>query len=263
LKKLKGAVPDANAMDEYLRTSLQVLPGQIFNLRDEHATRENIIAAFYKLRDNTEIQEGDPILIYYAGHGSEISTNGKKVQTLVPVEYLAGQTSPIPDRAVASLINSISKKHGNNIVSKITRLTGLSNVNSRPQTVIFDCCHSGSGTRGGEEEDGTIETLERGCEVSPDDVPEDLDADICEDYPENDSTTISRGMCFAQGFAVEGMNSHVLLAACSANERALEDNRSLEPHGRFTTALLRLFKEVPPDQMTYADVLKRISRIEG
>jgi hypothetical protein len=70
-------------------------------------------------------------------------------------------------------------------------------------------------------------------------------------------------MRFAEGFAVKGMNSHVLLAACSAKERALEDKKSLEAHGRFTTALLQLFKEISPDQMTYADVLTKIPRIDG
>jgi hypothetical protein len=257
LKRLKGAVPDANAMDEYLQTYLQVLPGQIVKLRDEVATRKNIIAAFDGLRKNPKIQKDDPILIYYAGHGSEILRNGKTIQTLIPVDYLTGTTSPIPDRTVASLINGISKKHGNNIVSGIIRLTGPSSVHSRPQTVILDCCHSGSGTRGSE----IIETLERSCKLSPGDISDDLDADICKDYPETEFS--ARGMRFAEGFAVEGMNSHVLLAACSANERALEDKNSAEPHGRFTSALLRLFKEVSPDQMTYADVLTRISRIDG
>ncbi|KAJ2915864.1 hypothetical protein MD484_g4548, partial [Candolleomyces efflorescens] len=233
LKRLKGAVPDANAVDEYLRKYLQVPPGQIVNLRDEDATREGIIAAIKGLRDNPKIRKDDPILIYYAGHGSEILSNGKTVQTLIPVDYLTGKTNPIPDRTVASLLNDISKKHGNNV------------------TVILDCCHSGSGTRGSE----VAETLERRCEICPSDVPDDLDADEAE--------SSARGMGFAEGFAVEGITSHVLLAACSANERALEDRNSAEPHGRFTAALLRLFKEVPPDQMTYVDVLTRISRIDG
>jgi hypothetical protein len=70
-------------------------------------------------------------------------------------------------------------------------------------------------------------------------------------------------MRFAEGFAMKGMKSHVLLAACSANESALEDKKTPEAHGRFTTALLRLLKEVSPDQMTYADVLSKISRIDG
>jgi hypothetical protein len=122
------------------------------------------------------------------------------------------------------------------------------------QTVILDCCHSGSGTRG---DDQTMETLARGCEIYPDDVPDDLDADIC------GNETSTRGMRFAEGFAMKGMKSHVLLAACSANERALEDKQSQEAHGRFTTALLGLFRTVSPNQMTYADVLTKISRIDG
>ncbi|KAJ2915855.1 hypothetical protein MD484_g4547, partial [Candolleomyces efflorescens] len=239
LEKLKGAAPDADAMDQYLRTSLNVPESQIVNLRNHQATRNKIIAAFHGLRDNLRINYQDPILIYYAGHGSELPLKEGKVQTLVPADYLAGKTKPIPDRTVAALINGIAKRHGNNI------------------TVIFDCCHSGSGTRG----DGQRgDTLVRGCTLRPDDVPKDLDAAICKDYPEAEFK--ARGMRFAEGFSVQGMKSHILLAACSANELALED-KSPEAHGRFTTALLRLFKEIGPDQMTYADVLSKISRIEG
>jgi hypothetical protein len=120
LGKLKGAVPDANAMEQYLRTNLNVPSDQIVNLRDKEATRKKIIDAFLSLRDNPRIKRSDPILIYYAGHGSEVeSKDGNIVQTLVPADYLAGETPPIPDRTVAALINQISKERGNNIVSSI------------------------------------------------------------------------------------------------------------------------------------------------
>lgn len=123
--KLKGAVPDANAMEEYLRKYLKVPSNQIINLRDKEATRENIIDAFHSLRLNTGIRYHDPILIYYAGHGGEVNLGEEVIQFLVPVDYCAGKTSPIPDRAIAALINGIADAHGNNIVSCQLQLTVL------------------------------------------------------------------------------------------------------------------------------------------
>jgi hypothetical protein len=75
------------------------------------------------LRDNSKINRQDPILIYYAGHGGEVPSNNEdKTQTLIPVDYVAEQIFPIPDRTVAALINGIAKKHGNNIVSGTSSL---------------------------------------------------------------------------------------------------------------------------------------------
>jgi hypothetical protein len=147
------------------------------------------------------------------------------------------------------------------------------------QTVILDCCHSGSGTR-------CDETV-REFELDPNDVPDDLDADIVKDpanlAPEPEPAECHgdrpRGLHPPNGFAVHGMKSHVLLAACSANEFAREgthnghalggqstlDNpqEALPVRGRFTTALLELFENVPLNQITYAEVLTKIRPIEG
>ncbi|RXW22833.1 hypothetical protein EST38_g3034 [Candolleomyces aberdarensis] len=241
MTKLSGAVPDADAINNYLQTDLEVPPDQITNLRNKEATRSNIIAAFRGLRDNLRIKHQDPILIYYAGHGGEVPSNN--TQTLIPIDF-SEKIHPIPDRTVAALINGISTKHGNNI------------------TVILDCCHSGSGTRGDEETD---KATVRGCELRPNDVPEDLDEHICKENPEPEATTEAgtRGLQFAKGFSMKDMNSHILLAACGAGELAREDKGSEEAHGRFTAALLELLRTVAPDQITYADVLSKMRRIDG
>jgi hypothetical protein len=114
MTKLSGAVPDADAMNNYLQTDLKVPVAQIENLRNKDATRSNIIAAFERLRDNSKINRQDPILIYYAGHGGEILFDD--MEALIPVDYVAEKIFPIPDRTVAALINGIARKHGNNIV---------------------------------------------------------------------------------------------------------------------------------------------------
>jgi hypothetical protein len=70
------------------------------------------------LRDNNKIKKDDPILIYYAGHGGKAQRQDAEdvIETLIPVDYVPGKVPPIPDRTIASLINGISNKRGNNIV---------------------------------------------------------------------------------------------------------------------------------------------------
>jgi hypothetical protein len=123
-------VADANAVRQYLEKQLNVPSPQIRNLNDEEATRASIIGAFSDLRDDPRIQKGDPIFIYYAGHGSESDapkgweTGGSKIQTLIPHDFhtkLNNYDVPsIPDRTVAALLDRLAEKKGDNIVCPIT-----------------------------------------------------------------------------------------------------------------------------------------------
>ncbi|KAF6759910.1 caspase domain-containing protein [Ephemerocybe angulata] len=232
MAKLSGAVPDADAINDYLQSELKVPSSRIRNLRDKQATLAS------RDLNPPDFKHQDPILIYYAGHGGEVPTKG--VQTLIPIDYIPDKQPPIPDRTVAALINQIAKKQGNNI------------------TVILDCCHSGSGARGDEDETTTV----RGGELHPNDAPEGLDSHIVAGYKPPQPTGGTRGIKVAKGFANQDMNSHVLLAACSANELAKEDKKDDRPRGRFTGALLELFRNTSPDQITYFEVLTRMPKID-
>jgi hypothetical protein len=96
-----------------------VPPDQIVNLRDKEATRDKIIATFKGLPDHPRINHQDPILIYYSGMSEGGDNSG-----LTPVDYADGQIPRISPRTLAALISGISKKHGNNIVSGVSSLTG-------------------------------------------------------------------------------------------------------------------------------------------
>lgn len=128
--KLRGAVADAKAMKDFLEEVLRVPEEHIHTLFDAEATREAIIKAFRDLRDDKRIRNGDPILIYYAGHGGELPAPrawdiSGKIQCLLPYDYKHTNSDhneptniyPIPDRTIGSLIEDIAKKKGNNIVS--------------------------------------------------------------------------------------------------------------------------------------------------
>ena len=112
------------------------------------------------------------------------------------------------------------------------------------QTVIFDCCYSGSGTRTNISDPTR---LARVVDI-PTGLPSRLDQEIWHD------TATDRDICVTHGFLQRGVESHVLLAACGAQELAIED----QGRGVFTQALLFLLTSVSPDNIRYCDVLKMI-----
>ncbi|KAF8150569.1 caspase domain-containing protein [Crassisporium funariophilum] len=239
--KLRGAVADAILINDYLKYDLRVPETQIITLIDEEASRKNIIQAFLNLKSNQAIRRGDAILIFYAGHGDEhkpptgweAGGSNSKIQSIVPHNFnstTGHEVHVIPDRTIGALIDEIMYEKGDNI------------------TVILDCCHSGSGTR---NDDPT--RLARTAQLEGYEIPLHLDEDIW--LP----TSLGRGTQPAKGFARTGLCSHVLLAACSAEELARENSGQ----GQFTAALIKLFKITPPHQLTYHQALQRIEDIVG
>ncbi|KAF8443212.1 hypothetical protein L210DRAFT_3535114, partial [Boletus edulis BED1] len=123
------------------------------------ATRDAIIQAFRDLKNDERIKMGSPIVIFYAGWTRgrtsrsgyvDVVGTGKQDPMLAPSRTII---PPIPDRTVGSLIGGIAKVKGDNI------------------SVIFDCCHSASGTRG---RDGYVDrTVELDHTING-----DLDQDI-------------------------------------------------------------------------------------
>jgi hypothetical protein len=104
--------------------------------------------------------------------------------------------------------------------------------------VIFDSCHSGSGTRS--ESDSRV----RGGPYEGE-IPPDLDDDIV------------RGTNFEK-FRHHGLvRSHVLLAACALQERAYETKSS----GAFTRALLRALNGANTAELTYEGLIDRMDAL--
>ncbi|KIM41893.1 hypothetical protein M413DRAFT_445103 [Hebeloma cylindrosporum] len=224
--RLRGAVKDAEAVVDLLVTNYHVPRAQIILLTDKAASRSSIISTLDGLSTDPRIQPGDPILFYFAGHGSEIDPpkgwecggpNGK-IQVLVPQDYCseADRKIPgIPDRTIGFLLDKIAHTKGDNI------------------TVIFDCCHAASGTRG---------DLVRSVEV---------DSSI--------HTSILDIHIWGEHTARRGLASHVLLAACRPSELA----REKDERGAFTTTLLKLLREVPPHELRYCDILHKIGPLSS
>jgi hypothetical protein len=126
VRSLRGAAADALSVKGYLEDTLRVPSGQIHTLLNKEASRAAIINAFLSLRDDERIEEGDPIFIYYAGHGSEIASPegevGNRLRVLVPQDYCERREKyvpAIPDRTIGALIAQIAAKKGDNIVRLI------------------------------------------------------------------------------------------------------------------------------------------------
>ncbi|KDR80085.1 hypothetical protein GALMADRAFT_92295, partial [Galerina marginata CBS 339.88] len=237
---LRSAVQDAFRYKEYLTDRLRVPESQIQVLTNEEASRAAILRGFISLKEDPQIQEGDPIFIFYAGHGAELESppgweSGRPnnmIQMLVPQDFCSdiGKVIPgIPDRTVGALLEDIAEKKGNNI------------------TVVLDCCHSASGTRG---RSGKFSV--RGSEIlRPSIHTEGLDRHIWDKG--------AKPLYPIPKFRFTGLRSHILIAACGPNEVARES----ASHGSFSFQFLRLLRSVPPDQLRYSEILTRMSPIFG
>ncbi|KAF8129521.1 hypothetical protein EV363DRAFT_1495581, partial [Boletus edulis] len=151
---------------------------------------------------------------------------------------------PIPDRTICALIEGIAREKGDNIASAIP-CSVSSFDDCFAQTIIFDCCHSASGTRGLDNKCEDDEYIPRSVGLHFN-IPENLDDDIWG----------SRAMSVANGFAYHGLQSHVLLAACRETELAYEH----KGRGLFASALLVALRSCAASGLapTYAELLKRI-----
>jgi Caspase domain len=159
IPNLDGAVPDADDVLDYLQNHLGVPSSQITILLDSKATRAAIIDEIKAFSLDDRIKEGDPILIYYAGHGHSAVTpktkdweswSTDKIELLVPYDYSSVKDDikhGILDRTLEALLSDLAKLKGNNIVRQTFILRGLIYQLTTRQTVILDCLHSGSGTQ--------------------------------------------------------------------------------------------------------------------
>ncbi|KAF8601169.1 hypothetical protein BDV93DRAFT_608253 [Ceratobasidium sp. AG-I] len=244
LDHLSGAVDDANEVAKFLMQDLNVPSNHIVSLQNKSATRSAIIEAIRGLQKDRRIQTGDPILIYYAGHGGlaqaspewQEKTGSSEIQVIFPWDYntASGDSNEkvqcIPDRTIHSLLNDLAKEKGNNI------------------TVIFDSCHSASGSRAATIDNGIPDQIARHAEVTAE-IPYNIDSDITE-HRENPHLDGSQSRYPKLPLNTD-QASHIHLAACGSREKAWEN----EKRGVFTSALLNTIRAYGADKITYRHLL--------
>ncbi|KDR74094.1 hypothetical protein GALMADRAFT_157880 [Galerina marginata CBS 339.88] len=236
---LKGCVSDADDVEEYLQLALAVPKAHIKSLRDGQATRESIIQAIKAFMVDSRIKEGNPILIYFAGHGAEANapegwpSEDSKTQMLIPHDCgdaVNGKTiHGIPDRTLGWLLKQLADEKGQNI------------------TVVLDNCFSGSGTRTlNTESEESIRGVDYQFKLPP-----ELDRQI------HSSGPTPRGIQATPEFLRGGFKSHVLLAACGAGELA----REIRGRGAFTEALLATLGRLAIERVTYHQLMFSIPNL--
>ena len=120
---LDGCVNDAKAISDIITGRFGFENKNIKSLFNQEAKRDDIIKEIQNLIDNS--QKGDIVLIYYAGHGSQVynslsSEMDKEDESIVPANMI-----DIRDKEMAALYNKLLDK---GVIL----------------TLIFDSCHSGS-----------------------------------------------------------------------------------------------------------------------
>ncbi|KJA14574.1 hypothetical protein HYPSUDRAFT_195003 [Hypholoma sublateritium FD-334 SS-4] len=246
---LTGAVDDANSVEHFLTSRLQVPKKNICSLRDEQASRDGIMRAFFFLRDTDIAPRTDcEIIIYYAGHGAQEDTPEEwkdwytptgRIEMLCPSDIGARKTFAkngvcvdevvpgIPDRTISALLNQISERKGNHI------------------TVILDCCSSAGMNRGVKE-------------------PMLIPRQIYNAPPINsaiDKAYLKMDKAGKQKIPVEHSRrfraSHVLLAACGQEQLAWEDPAT--KRGLFTDHLLKILAGDDLETLTYRSLMDSLS----
>jgi hypothetical protein len=127
---LKGSRNDVLSIQSIISSKFSFTT--IDTLFDGFATRENILKEINNLL--TQSKAGDIAFIYYAGHGSQVHNSlsdefDKKDETIVPADIWKEGIEDIRDKELGKLFNSFID-------------------NGIKLTVILDCCHSGSMSRG-------------------------------------------------------------------------------------------------------------------
>jgi hypothetical protein len=125
---LKECVNDANLVESFITTTFAT--HSICRLDNEAATRQDILHNFRShLIENPNINPGDTIVFYFAGHGSRVAaplgwqSNDGLIETICPYDQRAlvngvEQGVPgIPDVSIAALLRELARRRGNNIVS--------------------------------------------------------------------------------------------------------------------------------------------------
>ncbi len=135
---LRGCVNDIQGMQTYLegRVAQQAFTLHLRVLTNEQATRENIIEGFRS--HLCQAQAEDVALFYYAGHGAQANA---------PQEFWPSD----PDRMLETLVcydSRIDKDHWDLADKELAKLIAEVDAKKPHISIVLDCCHSGSGTRG-------------------------------------------------------------------------------------------------------------------
>src|SRR5579883_411581 len=235
---LQGCVSDITAIKEYLEGRV-TSDGYELHLRillNQDATRQAIINSFRQ--HLCQASSEDIAFFYYAGHGAQQEAPEEfwtiepdhLNETLVCYDSRSPGGWDLADKELAKLITEVAQKNPH-------------------ITIIMDCCHSSSGTRGDQETD----TGERKAPIDRRKRP--LESFILSNV-EVEQLLAERSLeKKATGWSLPRAK-YIFLAACRDRETAKEYNVAGQRRGAFSYFLVDTLKKAN-GSLTYRDLFKR------
>ena len=237
VKSLQGCVNDINAIESYLTTRInsqnyQLHPKKLLN---QEATRQAMIDGF----ENHLCQAGsdDIAFFYYSGHGSQEPASAEflpidpdlQLETLVCYDSRLDGGFDLADKELAYLLSKVAQKN--------------------PQIVLIaDSCHSGSGFRDTEPQEGVRQTS--GTD-SPRDIKDFIFSEVMDKIAELSAT--QNEPKHRSGWKLS-TGDHILFAGCLDSELAKE--YGAKKRGAFSYFLLDTL-ESANSSLTYQEVFDR------
>lgn len=210
---LNGCVNDARDMANTL-VICGFAPANIRILTNQNATKTNIVN--YLKWMLTSSSSGDSTVFFYSGHGTRVANIGADVEidgldeAIVPHDY-----------TTAGFLKDDDFK-------KLFDLYLKAGVNLE---VIFDCCHSGTGTR---EFNFNAIGLQEQARVLPPMLEDEFYITYAKELKTKKSKKEADGLKISKAIVpVAGLN-HTLWAACKDNQVSLEGNIGGLVRGYFT-----------------------------
>lgn len=246
---LRGCVNDVTAMADFVKAKLNLADENIrvYTARaqgdeapDQLATRANILAGLDWLVSRAQKQ--DQVFIHYSGHGSQAPTVDPDNEPDGLDETLVPCDSRMPGPNGAQVYDILDKE--------IKTYIDLLESAGAYVTVFFDCCHSGSGTRGPQ----TVLTRK----TPQDERTRSLDTlePRTAERLRTQSVTVPQPAT-ASGWHISG--GHVLLAGCRDEQLSHEymDPETSAWHGATTYFLMRSLRSAD-EKTTWGQVYDQV-----
>ncbi|MEM6262137.1 MAG: caspase family protein [Bacteroidota bacterium] len=244
---LNGCVRDSQDVETYLRSTVSDDQLHLRTLRDEEATKANIVEGF--LGHLTQAGENDVVFVHFSGHGSRerapqqfwFMEPDKMNETMVCVDsrqVINGKYHrDLADKEIGALIHKVTSPNPGE-------------QEGPHMLMIMDCCHAGSGSRSTEQvtertapgDKGKTRKLENYVFFERQELRAEYQPIF--DQPGQDAI-LPRG-------------KHILMAGCQSFETAKELTIGGKTGGVFTYALLDTLKKSGGD-ISYRDLLQRAS----
>ncbi|MBD2194628.1 MULTISPECIES: caspase family protein [Calothrix] len=238
ISPLQGCVNDIYAIQEYLEGRIDTGEYQLHlrTLLNKEATRQAIIDGFRQHLCQAESE--DVAFFYYAGHGSQQEAPqefwtielDRLNETIVCYDSQKSGEWGLADKEMAKLIAEIAQKNPH-------------------ITIIMDCCHSSSGTRGDLETD----TAERKAPIDSRKRP--LESFLVSPL-EVEQLLTERNLVKAPTGENLPRAKHIFFAACRDSETAKEYAINGQRRGAFSYFLVDTLKKANGN-LTYRDLFKR------